>query len=438
MDDVLFARAQMGLSLAFHIVFAAIGVALPLMMVIAEWRWLRTKDATYLELTKRWAKGTAILFAVGAVSGTVLSFELSLLFPKFMEHAGAIVGMPFSLEGFAFFAEAIFLAIYLYGWDKVSPRLHLLSGVGVAVSGAASAFFVVLANAWMNTPVGFRLENGRAVDIDPWQAMWSPAAFHEAAHLLPACYLATAAAVGGVHAFCLLRDRDNAFHRKALGISMAVMAVSGVLQVATGDLAAKAVAEHQPLKFAAMEAEFETQRGAPARIGGIPNLDEGHTDYAIEIPKLGSFLAYGDFDAEVKGLEDFPRDEWPNVTIVHLAFQLMIFTGVALLGVSFTGLFLAWRKKKLPDSKWMLRAFVAVSPLGFVGIEAGWVVTEMGRQPWIVYGVWKTADTVTPMQGLAVPFTTFMVVYVLLSVAVIVLLRRQFRHAPKTGPVDAA
>jgi cytochrome d ubiquinol oxidase subunit I len=432
MDDVLFARAQMGLSLAFHIVFAAIGVALPLMMVIAEWRWRRTKDDDYLDLTKRWAKGTAILFAVGAVSGTVLSFELSLLFPKFMEHAGAIVGMPFSLEGFAFFAEAIFLAIYLYGWDRVSPGLHLLSGIGVAVSGAASAFFVVLANAWMNTPVGFRLdENGRAVDIDPWEAMWSPAAFHEAAHLLPACYLATAAAVAGVHAYYLLRDRQNVFHRKALGIAIAVVAVSGVLQVVTGDIAAKAVARMQPLKFAAMEAEFETQRGAPARIGGIPDVEARETHYAIEIPKAGSFLAFYDFDAEVKGLNEFPRDEWPNVMVVHIAFQVMVFTGVALLGVSFTALFLAWRKKKLPDSKWLLWSIILVSPLGFVGIEAGWVVTEMGRQPWIVYGVWKTAETVTPMEGLAVPFTIFMLVYVLLSVAVVYLLRRQFRHAPK-------
>lgn len=426
----------MALSLGFHIIFAAIGVALPLMMVISEACWLRTKNPVYLELTKRWAKGTAILFAVGAVSGTVLSFELGLLFPGFMEHAGAIIGMPFSLEGFAFFSEAIFLAIYLYGWDRVSPKAHLLSGVGVAISGAASACFVVLANAWMNQPTGFRLENGEPVDIDPIAAMMSAAAPHQVTHMLIACYLSTAAAVAGIHAYYLLRNRDNEFHRRALAIALAVASVSAVLQVVSGDLAAKAVAKLQPIKLAAMEGQFHDEQPAPLRIFGIPNEETRETTYAIEIPGALSFLAFSDFDAEVKGLEQAPEDEWPPVAIVHFAFQIMIFCGMAMLAVYGFACILALRRRALPTSKWMLRAFVAVSPMGFIATEAGWVVTEVGRQPWIVYGVWRTADAVTPMPGLAVPFWTFTAVYILLAVAVVYLLRRQFRQAP--GGDDAA
>ena len=433
MSDLLYARSQMAMSLGFHIIFAAIGVALPLMMVIAEHRHLRTGDPVYLELTKRWAKGTAILFAVGAVSGTVLSFELGLLWPKFMEHAGAIVGMPFSLEGFAFFAEAIFLGIYLYGWDRVSPRVHLFAGVMVAVSGAASACFVVLANAWMNTPTGFRIVDGEVVDIDPIAAMLSPAAAHEVVHTLLSCYLSTAVAVGAVHAFYLLRDPTRALHRKALAIAIAVGAVSAVLQVASGDWAAKAVAELQPVKLAAMEGHFETERGAPLRVLGLPDEDRRETDWAIEIPKGLSFLAFADPEAEVRGLEEFPEEHWPPVAVTHVAFQIMVGCGMTLLAVYVLAAFLAWRKRRVPDQRWLLRALVVCGPLGFIAVEAGWVVTEVGRQPWIVYDTWLTAESVTPMPGLAVPFFTFTVIYLLLAAAVVFLLRRQFLLAQRAS-----
>ncbi|MDQ3033925.1 MAG: cytochrome ubiquinol oxidase subunit I [Myxococcota bacterium] len=438
MTDLLYARAQMGMSLAFHIIFAAIGVALPLMMVIAEWRWLRTRDPVWLELTKRWAKGTAILFAVGAVSGTVLSFELGLLWPRFMEHAGPIIGMPFSLEGFAFFTEAIFLGIYLYGWDRVGPRAHLAAGVIVAVSGAASAFFVTLVNAWMNTPTGFRIVDGEVVDIDVWGAMASPAALHEVLHVLGSCYVATAFAVAGVHAFFLLRDRSNAFHRKAVAIAMALGAFGAVFQLATGDLAASAVAEHQPVKLAAMEGQFEDEVGAPLRIGGWPDELTGETSYAIEIPGALSFLAFGDFDAPVQGLESFPREDWPPVLLTHLSFQVMVACGMLLLLLSAVWVFLAWRRRGVPDSKWMLRSIVLCAPLGFVALEAGWFVTELGRQPWIVWGVWRTASAVTPMPGLLAPFAMFSAVYVLLAAAVVFLLVHQFRAAPRTTENDDA
>src|SRR5215212_4091672 len=260
MDDLLAARSQMAMSLAFHIIFASIGIAMPLLMVIAEWKWLRSKNEIYLMLAKRWAKGTAILFAVGAVSGTVLSFELGLLWPGFMGYAGSIIGMPFSLEGFAFFTEAIFLGIYLYGWTRVPPRAHLFAGAMVAFSGALSGIFVVIANAWMNAPTGFRLVDGKFVDVDPIAAMMNPAAFPQTLHMTLAAYAATGFAVAGIHAFLLLRDRENLFHRRALAIALAVGGCAALLQPLSGDLSARAVAEIQPVKLAALEGQFKTER----------------------------------------------------------------------------------------------------------------------------------------------------------------------------------
>src|SRR3954454_8732019 len=293
MSDLLAARLQMATSLAFHIVFAVVGIALPLMMVVAEALWLRTGLPVYEVLARRWAKGSAILFAVGAVSGTVLSFELGLLWPRFMGLAGSIIGLPFALEGFAFFTEAIFLGIYLYAWDRVRPLAHWLAGVLVAASGAASAVFVVMANAWMNPPTGSRLEGGRAVDVDPVAAMASPAAAAEVIHMLLAAYAATGFAVAGIHAALLRRDRSDPFHRRALAIALAVGGASALVQPLSGDYAAKVVARTQPAKLAAMEGQFRTERRAPLRIGGVPDPEAGRTRYALEIPGGLSWLAYG-------------------------------------------------------------------------------------------------------------------------------------------------
>src|SRR5207237_8783544 len=267
MPDLLAARSQMGVSLAFHIVFAVVGIAMPVMMVVAERRWQVTGHAIYLDLAKRWARGTAILFAVGAVSGTVLSFELGLLWPGFMRFAGSIIGMPFSLEGVAFLPEAIFLGVRLYGWDRVSPRAHLGAGVAVAVSGAASGIFVVLANAWMNAPTGFELVGGRAVNVDPVAAMASPAAFPQALHMTLAAYAATGFAVAGIHALLLLKDPANAFHRRALEIALLVGAPAAGLQPIPGDLSARHLARLPPVEPAAAEALFPTRAGAPLELG---------------------------------------------------------------------------------------------------------------------------------------------------------------------------
>jgi cytochrome d ubiquinol oxidase subunit I len=430
-DDLLAARSQMAMSLAFHIIFAAAGIAMPLLMVVAEWLYLRTREEVYLTLTKRWAKGTAILFAVGAVSGTVLSFELGLLWPKFMGYAGAIIGMPFSLEGFAFFTEAIFLGIYLYGWNKVGPRAHLAAGVIVAVSGALSGIFVVIANAWMNSPTGFEMVNGQPVNIDPIRAMLNPMAFSQTLHMTIAAYAATGFLVAGIHAFLLLRDRTNIFHRRALAIALTVGGVAAILQPLSGDLSARDVALYQPAKLAALEAHFKTEAGAPLSIGGIPDEEKRETRYAIKIPKGLSLLAFHDADATVKGLEDFPRDQWPNTLIVHTAFQLMVALGTLMMTVALWGAFLCWRKRALPDGKWFLRAVVLTAPAGMIAIEAGWTVTEVGRQPWIIHGVMRTSEAVTPMPGLVVPFLVFTTLYIFLAAVVVWLLWRQVAASPK-------
>ncbi len=436
MNDILAARSQMAMSLAFHIIFAAIGIALPLLMIVAEWFYLRTKDEIYLTLAKRWAKGAAILFAVGAVSGTVLSFELGLLFPQFMGYAGAIIGMPFSLEGFAFFTEAIFLGIYLYGWNRISPKAHLFAGAVVAASGAASGIFVVIANAWMNAPVGFRLVDGKMIDINPVAAMLNPAAFGQTLHMTLAAYAATGFVVAGIHAFMLLRDAGNLFHRRAVAIALTVGGIASILQPISGDILAKTVARTQPVKLAAMEGQFETERGAPLRIGGIPDEEAGKTDYAIEIPYLLSVLAYGDPNATVKGLNEFPKDEHPPVAIVHIAFQIMVLCGMLMMGVSIWGAGLYWRKRRRKSgdwlaSRWFLRALVFAAPLGFIAIETGWTVTEVGRQPWIIYGIMRTSEAVTTMPGLVVPFVTFTLLYIFLAIITAWLLLRQVAASPR-------
>ena len=429
MTDLLAARYQMAISLGFHIVFAEIGVAMPILMVLAEWRWRRSGDALYLELARRWAKGTAILFAVGAVSGTVLSFELGLLWPGFMQFAGPIVGLPFSLEGFAFFAEAIFLGVYLHGWDRVGPRMHLSAGVLVALAGTASAIFVVTVNAWMNTPVGYQLAaDGRLAHIDPVRGMQSPAALEQVLHMVIAAYAATGLAVAGIHAWKLLRGRSPELHRRALAIALILGAPAAVLQPFSGDLSSRMVAATQPVKFASLESVWETQRGAPLTIGGVPDEAHATTRWALEIPYGLSLLAYRDPHAEVKGLKAFPRSDWPPVAVVHVAFQVMVGLGLSMAFVGLWAGWVAWRRRELTTQRRLLRALAVVAPFGFLATEAGWIVTEVGRQPWVVQGVMRTADAVTPMPGLVVPMTLFTILYLVLAAIVVRLILSMVRE----------
>ena len=438
MTDLLAARSLMALSLGFHIVFAAIGIALPLLMVIAEALHARTGDRVALILAKRWAKGTAVLFAVGAVSGTVLSFELGLLWPRFMDFAGPIIGMPFSMEGFAFFLEAIFLGIYLYGWDRL-PRLpHLLAGVGVAFSGMMSGVFVVAVNGWMNTPTGFTLDEAGAITgISPWLAMANPAWIPQALHMTIAAYLAVGLGVAGVHAAMLLRDTENPFHRRALAISLVVGGLAALVMPATGHLAAETVAHTQPVKLAAMEAHWETTAGAPFLIGGIPDEAAEETRWAIEVPGLLSLLAFGDPSAEVMGLRDVPLADRPPVSVVHYAFQVMIAIGGWCIALTLAAAALAIRRRGVPVDRPLLWALALSAPLGMIGIQAGWIVTEVGRQPWVIHGLMRTSDAVTPMPGLTAPLVTFTLLYGLLSVIVVALMRRIVLQSPTSAELAA-
>ena len=433
MTDLLAARLQMAISLGFHILFAVAGIAMPVLMVIAERRWQQTGDPLALDLAKRWARGTAILFAVGAVSGTVLSFELGLLWPHFMSFSGALIGLPFSLEGFAFFTEAIFLGVYLYGWERVSRRAHLAAGVLVAVSGTASGIFVVIANAWMNAPTGFRMEAGRPVDIDPIAAMLNPAAFPQTLHMTLAAYAATGFVVAGIHAWRLLRDPGNPFHRRALRIAMLVAAPAAILQPLSGDVSARHVAKHQPAKLAAIEALFQTRTGAALTLGGWPDEETGTVRWGIEVPYALSLLAYHDPNAEVTGLEDISRDEWPPVGIVHLAFQIMVGLGLYMAAVGLWAAWRWWRHRDLASSPRLLRAIVIGAPMGLIAIEAGWTVTEVGRQPWIVYGVLRTSEAVTPMPFLVGPLVLITLLYLFLGAVVAFLLYREVMASPTRG-----
>jgi cytochrome bd ubiquinol oxidase subunit I len=431
MPDLLSARMQMAVSLGFHIIFACVGMVMPFLMVASHRCWLKTKEPVYYEMTKAWSKGVAILFAVGAVSGTVLSFELGLLWPGFMEHAGSIIGMPFSLEGTAFFIEAIAIGFYLYGWEKMDPTLHWLSGWLVGIAGVASGIFVIAANSWMNAPAGFDWVNDRAINIDPIKAMFNAAWFSQALHMTIAAFEAVGFAVVGIHAFFLLKEPRNIFHIKAIRIVIWFAVIAALLQPISGDHSAKDIAHRQPIKLAAAEADFKTQDYAPLRIGGIPDMAKREVNDDIEIPGLLSFLAFGRPDASVKGLDDFSQADWPPVPVVHYAFQLMVACGTFLAVIGLIFLVRFFMKKDVLYKEWFLKLLMICAPLGFIALEAGWTVTEVGRQPWIIYGIMRTKDALTPMPGLIVPFIVITSLYIFLAVVVAWLMVRQFTTVSK-------
>jgi cytochrome d ubiquinol oxidase subunit I len=438
MDDFLAARSQMALSLGFHIIYSCIGMVMPFFMAVAHYRWLRTGDVSYRNITKAWSKGVAIFFVTGAVSGTMLSFELGLLWPRFMEHAGPIFGMPFSLEGTAFFIEAIALGFFLYGWDRFSPWFHWLTGVVVGVSGLASGILVVAANAWMNSPAGFDFVNGQYLNVDPIAAMFNDAWLSQALHMCIAAFAATGFAVAGVHALMLLKGKNEQFHAKAFAIAAIFGGVAALVQPLSGDFSAKDVARRQPAKLAAMEAHFHTEKSAALVLGGIPNEKTQTVDYAIKIPGMLSFLAHGNFEQEVQGLDQVAPADRPPVLIPHLAFQLMVGLGMFMMLVAGLYFLARWRWHSWLQSRWLLRLFVVATPAGFLAVEAGWTVTEVGRQPWIINGVMRTADAVTPMPGIAYSFYLFSAVYVSLSIMVVFLLSRQIKMVPRLYDLPAA
>ncbi|MBO9594279.1 MAG: cytochrome ubiquinol oxidase subunit I [Niabella sp.] len=431
MDDFIAARSQMALSLGFHIIFSCIGMIMPFFMAVSHFKWLKTGNIVYRNVTRAWSRGVAIFFATGAVSGTVLSFELGLLWPEFMKHAGPIFGMPFSLEGTAFFIEAIALGFYLYGWNKFNKWFHWFTGVIVGVSGLASGILVVAANAWMNSPAGFDYVNGQYLNIDPIAAMFNDAWFSQALHMILAALTATGFAVAGVHALMILKRKHIQFHTKAFRIAAVFACAGAILQPLSGDISAKDVAKRQPVKLAAMEAHFKTEEKAALILGGIPDEKNDTVHYALKIPGALSFLAHGNFKTSVTGLDAFPKDVHPPVAITHYAFQVMVGLGMLMLLIAVFYFFTLWRKRSWLEKRWLLKLFTIAIPVGFIAVEAGWTVTEVGRQPWIIYGIMRTRDAVTPMPGIVYSFYIFTAVYVSLSVIVMLLLYRQVKMVGK-------
>jgi cytochrome d ubiquinol oxidase subunit I len=424
MDDLLAARALMGVSLAFHIVYATIGIGLPLLLMLAEGLSLKTGEEEWHEIARSWIRPAGVLFAIGAVSGTILSFELGLLWPRFMVFAGPMVGLAFSMEGFAFFTEAIFLALYSYGDRRLSRRAQFLCTIPLVLASAISAVFVISANGWMNTPSGFRMVNGVASDIRPLIAFANQAWPHQAVHGTLAAYVATGFAVAGFYAADLLRGRKSTMVKRALTLSLAVGTVSLPLMLMSGDWAAEALAENQKAKLAAAEAHFKTAAAAPLIVGGWPDPETGTVRYAIKIPKLLSYLANGDPNSVVQGLDAFPQGATPDPRIVHPFFDLMVGSFFVMAAAAVWFWWLRWRQKEVTLNRGALVLVLIAAPFGMIALESGWMVTEFGRQPWIIQGYLRTSDAVTPNGGLLLIFATFLFVYLALSVGILKLLLR--------------
>lgn len=431
-DTSTLARAQMGLSLAFHIVFAAFGVGLPLLLVIADSLADRTGDERYRRLSRRMAKGTAILFAVGAVSGTVLSLELGLLWPEFMKRFGEVVGPLFALEGIAFFIEAIFLGIVLYGRERVSHAMHRFAGVMVALSGAASAGFVTVVNAFMNMPVPVQWENGRAFLEHPLSVFSAPSAATQIVHVLLSSYAVTGFAMAAVHAALRLRGGDSDDHRVALNVALPVGAVAALLLPLSGDFSAKQVTRHQPWKLAAMEAHYTTTACAPLLVGGLPDEASRTVRFGLEIPCGLSVLGKGSPSAVIAGLDETPAHERPQVTRTHLSFQVMVGAGSFLALLSLFALVHRLWRKRWPAQRWFLVALVGAGVAAPAAMEAGWLVTEFGRQPYVVRGLLTTAEAATTVEGLGPRLLLFAGLYVVLAVTVVRLLLGLFRESGAT------
>ncbi len=426
----------MGTSLAFHYIFAALGVGLPMLLLVVEGLWLRTKDPHYYRLARTWSRAMLLLFAIGAVSGTTLSFELGLLWPEFMKHAGAVIGVPFSAEGFAFFIEAIFVGIYLYGWDRLSPLQHWLCSIPIVITGALSAAFVTAVNAWMNTPAGFTNRNGVAVDIHPLQAILNPAMPTEVIHTTLSAYVFSGFAVATTYAITLLREPANRYATAALRVGMLVGSVAIPLQLVAGDFSARFDAHSEPIKLAAMEGQFRTEAGAPLQVGGFPDAEKHETRFALKIPYALSILAFEDPHAVVRGLDAFARKDEPVVLPVHLMFDTMVGCGSSLFAIAAWWTF-ATRGGRRAPSLWLKRALLVTGPFAFVAMEAGWMVTEEGRQPWIATNFLRTSDAVTTAPNLDIAFYGFTVLYLFLAVTLAWLLLR-IRSDEKIEPPAGA
>ena len=425
--NLLAARDQMAVTLGFHIVLACLGVAFPTILLIANWRAIRHDDSDALHLARRWSRIIAVTFAVGAVSGTILSFEMGLLWPGLMGRFGAAYGIPFAIEGIFFFLEAIFIAIYIYGWDRLSPWVHFLSAIPIAVAGFGGTFSVVTANAWMNQPAGFTLgADGQVTDVQPLGVIFNNATWYEAGHMFLAAYMVTGFLLASTYAVGRLRGRMDRYTRLGFLIPFAVAAIATPLQIGMGDIAARAVYTDQPVKFAAMELVQTTGPNQPVVLGGI--LVNGQVVGGLKIPGLDSLLAGFNTDTVIQGLDSVPAADQPPVDVVHIAWDTMLSAGFGLLALA-AWFGLTWlRRRELPTSRWFYRFAAIAGVAAVVALEAGWVVTEVGRQPWVVYGLLRTSDAVTRAPGTLVSFVVVMLIYAVLGIATLLVLRAMSRQ----------
>lgn len=448
-SNLLAAREQMAFTLGFHIVLSCLGVALPATILVANYIGLKKGDEAAIELAKRWSKAMAVTFAVGAVTGTVLSFEFGLLWPHFMDRFGAAFGVAFAIEGIFFFLEAIFLAIYIYGWKRLSGWAHFWSGVPMFVTGIGGAFSVVAANAWMNQPQGFTLDAaGKVVDVEPLRVLWNPATGYEVPHMILAAYMVVGFLVASVYAVGMLKGRRDRLHRLGLLIPLTIGLIATPIQLFVGDTAARAVADHQPAKFAGMECIQESGGHQTEYVGGVCTSDG--VKAAIPIPDLDSFLVGFSADTKVTGLKDIPADERPPAnTFLHLSFDLMVGIGTALLGLGAWFAWVWWKRRDIPKTPWFLRAVAVSGIAAIIALWCGWIVTEVGRQPWIVQGYMRTSEAVTDAKGIWFSFGLVLLVYAALGTAAILVLRSMSRRwreggeseetgAPYSPPAEAA
>jgi cytochrome d ubiquinol oxidase subunit I len=433
-QDYLFeARQMQALSFAVHIPIVCFGIAFPAFVLLLEGLWLRTGDTLYRTIAKRWSKVMLALFAVGVVTGTILSFELGLLWPNFMATFGEVFGLGFTLEAFSFFVEAIFIAIYVYGWDRLSPWAHFLSGIPVVVAGFMGSLMVITVNAWMNNPSGFMLEGGRVSDVRPLDALFgNDYLWHELVHMYVAGFIVAGFLTAAVYAFAWLRGRRGRYEHIALVVPLTIAALAAPVQIVVGDWAARSVAREQPTKLAAFEGLYESEAGAPVHLGGWYDGDE--IRYGVPLPRLLSLLSFHDPSARVEGLEEVSAEERPPVNVVRIAFQTMVGIGFVLAGISAFYVFVWLRRKRLPRSTWFYRAVVAAGPLSVVALIAGWVTTEVGRQPWVVYGQMRTEEAVTGASGVPVGYASLVLVYAGLLSAIVWILRRLARAPVEIQP----
>lgn len=428
------AREQMALSLGWHIILACFGVAFPAMIFVMHLRGIRRDDPVALGLAQRWAKVSAVLFAIGAVSGTVLSFEMGLLWPGLMGTYGDVLGLPFAFEGLAFFLEAIFLGIYLYGWNRMPPRRHVLMVLPMAVTGIIGAYCVLAVNAWMNVPTGFRLVDGEVTDVEPWKVLFNGHAFLQFAHMWVGAYMLVGFSIAGVYAVGMLRGRRDAHHRLGFMVPFVFASIAAVTQPFVGHVLGFGLDERQPAKVAAFELADTTESPSPLRLGGI--MVDGEVKYSVDIPYLGSLIAMNSPDKPVPGLDTIPEEDHPPVNMTHLAFQTMVGIGTLLAGA----VVLFWvqrrRGRDLLEKRWFLRFAAVAGPLAVIALEAGWIATEVGRQPWIVYDVMRTTEAVgdyTASLWWLLGIST--VVYTGMTVGAVVVLRSMARRW-RAGAVD--